>query len=537
MGGRLCIPGPGDPDRIDGGSRIREQHQEAIVNVATRRALAAGGFVIAVIASATGIEAIRQGHAESVPQPQTVAAAVTPQRSSGAPLNVANELSHAFRDVAQHTVPSVVSIQVEGQRKVASNTQIPAPFRGFFDVPRDPDQSVPSFGSGTGFVFRPDGYILTNNHVVEDADRVTVRFADGRTMDAEVVGRDPNSDIAVIKVDAKGLTPLPLGDSDAADVGDWVVATGFPLSLGTSATVTAGIISAKGRSLGILQSTVGQVALEHYIQTDAAINPGNSGGPLVDLNGDVIGVNSAIASPTGYFSGYGFAVPINIARRVADDLINHGEVRRPRLGVQIGDVNEADKEVFKLSSLAGAKVTQVQEGMAAGKAGVKLGDVIVAVNGEKIQDGGSLTERLAQKYEPGQKITLDIIRYGKPMKVDVVLGAFEPAVKSGGVAEAPHERGVSRLGFRASELSPQITQQLGFDVSSGVVVTDVDPAGSARGVLSQGIVIQEINGKPIRSLADLQKASDGVKAGDVVSMIVLTPPDGTRTILNYRLRK
>ena len=507
------------------------------MNVATRRALAAGGFVIAVIASATGIEAIRQGSAEPVPQPQQMASAVTPQKTSAGTLNVASELSRAFRDVAQHTVPSVVSVQVEAQRRVAANTQIPSPFRGFFDNPRDPDQSVPSFGSGTGFVFREDGYIVTNNHVVEDADRVTVRFADGRTMTAEVVGRDPNSDIAVIKVDAKGLTALPLGDSDAANVGDWVVATGFPLSLGTSATVTAGIISAKGRSLGILQSSVGQVALEHYIQTDAAINPGNSGGPLVDLNGNVIGVNSAIASPTGYFSGYGFAVPINIARRVADDLINHGEVRRPRLGVQIGDVSEADKEVFKVPSLAGAKVTQVQDGMAAAKAGVKLGDVIVSVNGEKIQDGGSLTELLAQKYEPGQKVALDIIRYGKPVKVDVVLGAFEPAVKANDVAAEPHERGVSRLGFRASELSPQIAQQLGFEASSGVVVTDVDPAGSARGILGQGLVIQEINGKPIKSLADLQKAADGVKPGDVVSMIVLTPPDGARTILNYRLRK
>jgi serine protease Do len=506
------------------------------VKASTRRVVTAGGFVVAVLAAATGIEAIRDGHAES--PPQQVASAAQPQRTAGVAGDVATELSRAFRDVAHRTVPSVVAINVETRRPVArNNPQIPAPFRGFFDNPRDPDQQdVPARGSGTGFVFRPDGYIITNNHVVEDADRVTVRYADGQSTEAEVVGRDPNTDIAVIKVDAKNLIPLPLGNSDDADVGDWVVATGFPLSLGQTATVTAGIISAKGRSLGILQSNVGQTALEQYIQTDAAINPGNSGGPLVDLAGNVVGVNSAIASPTGYFSGYGFAVPINIARRVADDLIKYGEVKRPRLGVQVGNVLEADQAVFHLPSLEGAKVTQVQAGLPAARAGLELGDVIVKVDGQPIRDSGSLTELLAEKYQPNDKVKLDIIRYGKPVALEVTLGAFDPLVKGERVANQPRERGVAKLGFAATTLTAQIAQELGIDQQNGVVVSEVSPAGSALGFLQRGDVIEQVNGTQVRSIADLDKAAADVKAGDVVSLIVRRQPDGERTIVNYRIR-
>src|SRR5690606_14965002 len=216
-------------------------------------------------------------------------------------------------------------------------------------------------GSGSGFIISRDGYVLTNNHVVESANRVTVTLTDNREFEAEVVGRDPNTDVAVLKIDAQDLPAVRLGDSDGLEVGDWVLALGYPMSLGE--TVTAGIVSAKGRSIGIMQKNDGASApLEHFIQTDAAINPGNSGGPLINLSGEVVGINSAIAAATGSYSGYGFAVPIQLAKRVADDLIRYGAVHRPRLGVMIGDVTPADVEVFRLPGSSGAVVKSEPEG-------------------------------------------------------------------------------------------------------------------------------------------------------------------------------
>ncbi|MGD8278549.1 MAG: trypsin-like peptidase domain-containing protein, partial [Gemmatimonadota bacterium] len=316
-------------------------------------------------------------------------------------------LSHAFRCAAQRALPGVVYVQVQEKRQVVSRDD---PFRGtpfeqWFQMPQGQPQTMPVMGSGSGFVFRPGGYILTNNHVVDGADKVTVITQDRREMPAKVVGRDPNTDVAVIQVDATDLPVLPLGNSDAMAVGDWVVALGYPLQLG--ATVTSGIVSAKGREIGILnQDNEANAALEHYIQTDAAINPGNSGGPLVDLDGEVVGINSAIASPTGYYSGYGFAVPINLALRVADDLIKFGEVHRPRLGLGVKDATPADVEVYKLPSAQGAVVSEIPDESPAGDAGVELGDVIVAVDGTPIASAGDLTELTARK-EPGQTVKLD----------------------------------------------------------------------------------------------------------------------------------
>jgi serine protease Do len=506
---------------------------EASVSSRTRNALTAGGFVVAVVAAATGIEIIRDGHAQSRPAAEaqaTGAATRSPQSS-----NVVMELSQAFRDAARSVLPAVVSIDVEGRQRVS---QVPSPFRGLpFDFsPRD-DQSRPMFGHGSGFVFRGDGYILTNNHVVESADRVTVRFQDGRSMTAKVIGRDPQSDVAVVKVDATDLPSVNLGSTETIDVGDWVIALGFPLQLQGTATVTAGIVSAMGRNLNILDRNedVNQSALEHFIQTDAAINPGNSGGPLIDLNGRVIGVNSAIASPTGYFSGYGFAIPINIARNVASDIIEHGEVRRPRLGVSVGTVTEADRDVLKLPSLEGAKVSQVQENTPASKAGIELGDVIVAVNSQRVRDGGDLTALLAEKYEPGDKVTLEIMRYGRKLTREVELGAFEPVVSRDRVADQPAARGAEKLGFSASDITPRIARELGLaGETRGVVVTEVDPYGSARGVLGEGMVIEQVNGTAIRSVDDLDRVANTVKPGDAVSIIVRI--DGNRTMINYRIR-
>jgi serine protease Do len=508
----------------------------------TRRVLAAGGFVVAVLAAATGIETIRQGQAQGIAASQQAQVAAPPSGAAIGNVDVVAALSGAFRRATHAALPAVVSVEVEGRQRV---TESQNPFRGmpFFDDPRG-GQAQPMRGSGSGFVFRADGYILTNNHVVQDADRITIRYQDGREMTAKVVGRDPQTDIAVVKVDATDLATVDLGNSDAIDVGDWVVALGYPLQLGNTATVTAGIVSAMGRNLGILARNENAnergTTLEHYIQTDAAINPGNSGGPLIDLNGKVIGVNSAIASPTGYFSGYGFAVPINIARNVANDLINHGEVRRPRLGVQVGSITEADREVFKLNNLEGAKVTQVTPGLPAEKAGLELGDVIVSLNGEPIHDSGQLTAQLAEKFEPGDKVTLGILRYGKRMNINIELARWsEPNARPERVTRGEETaKGSDLLGFSAADITPQISRQLDFQARQGVVVTEVDDTGSARVTpLSPGSVVEQFNGKPVRSVEDLDRAASSLKAGDVVSLIVRMPPDGTRTLINYRIRE
>jgi serine protease Do len=501
-----------------------------------RRVLTGIGFVLAVTVTATGIDLIRDGHAQPVPETDTPQVTQTANRQPVVPTdpNVVQALSAAYRNATQSTLPAVVSIEVEALRQTSGQSPFGLPFR--IEEPRQP---TPTRGYGTGFVFRSDGYIMTNNHVVEDAERVTVRFQDRTEAQATVIGRDPDTDVAVVKVDRTGLETVTLGDSDQTQVGDLVVALGFPLNLQGTATVTSGIVSAMGRSLNILQQNGDTRApLEHFIQTDAAINPGNSGGPLIDLNSNVIGINSAIASPTGYFSGYGFAIPINIARSVAEDLIRYGEVRRPQLGVGVRDVRDVDREAFNLPDLGGAFVSQVTDGKPAERAGIQLGDVIVSVDGTRIQDSGQLIEMLNNQYDPGDRIALEVNRRGTMRTFNVTLDSFEPAITAGSRPEQPRERGVARLGFRATDITPQIARQLDLIDASGVVVTEVDPRGSALGSVIRGTVIQEINGQRIENIGDLEEAAAGLDAGEIVTMIVIQPETGgQRTIVNYRLRE
>jgi serine protease Do len=424
----------------------------------------------------------------------------------------AEELSRAFRAAAGHALPGVVFVQVRSARAGTSAAQ----------------------GSGSGFIFRPDGYILTNNHVIDGATQVMVVLQDRREFAATVVGRDPNTDIAVLKVEAESLPTAVPGDSDGLEVGDWVVALGYPLQLG--ATATAGIVSALGRSIGILrQSPEASAPLEHFIQTDAAINPGNSGGPLVDLTGRVIGVSSAIASPTGFYSGYGFAIPINLATRIADDLIEYGEVHRPQLGVALADVDPADAEVYRLKTVAGAEIIQVTAGSPAETAGLALGDVITAVDGAAVDESGDLMELLARN-EPGQVVALSLVRFGEPLTVDVRLGEFEPAVRTADLLQQTPERGLGRLGFAAADLTEGLARNLGVDDSRGVVISQVDPSGgAARAGLAAGSVLETFNGERIGSLVDLRRVTDGLRSGEAVSLVVRTG-SGDRTIINYRVR-
>src|SRR5687768_2065109 len=282
----------------------------------------------------------------------------------------AARLSGAFRGAADRALPAVVQISVTTQPTARENTgrqpqqfELPLPFRGLPGIPDglDPQERRGGRGTGSGVIFDERGYVLTNNHVVQNAATVRIVMVDGREYDAKVIGTDLQTDVAVAKIEPRNgekFPVAPLGSSDRLKVGDWVLALGSPLGL--DFTVTAGIVSAKNRALGIIDAPTAGTSLEAFIQTDAAINPGNSGGPLVDLLGNVIGINTAIQSPTGYFAGAGFAIPIDLAAKVAKDIIESGVVRRPRLGIEVGSINEADAEVYKLPSVSGAEVASVQ---------------------------------------------------------------------------------------------------------------------------------------------------------------------------------
>lgn len=496
------------------------------MNKYLRRFAAPAALVLGLGGAATAAELIRT----SVQDAQAQAAAEQPSVAAAAS---AENLASAFRGAARAAMPGVVYVQVETTRNASS--RVPEEFRGspledfFRNGPQGP--VPPQRGSGSGFIIRPDGYVLTNNHVVENASRVTVVMTDKTEHTAEVVGRDPNTDVAVLKIDAQNLPTVRFGDSDVLEIGDWVLALGYPLSLGE--TVTAGIVSAKGRNINIMQRNAeANAPLENFIQTDAAINPGNSGGPLVDLQGRVIGINSAIASQTGYNAGYGFAVPINLARRVSEDLIRYGVVHRPRLGVQIADASPADVEVFRLPNANGAVVAAVQDGPAK-DAGVKLGDVIVAIEGQPIDDSGDLMETVARR-QPGERITLDLIRYGDRERVTVQLGTFEPTAPAPAAAKAPEPDAVAKLGLTLSTITPEIAQRLNLDSTEGVVVREVEPGTSAPAQL-RGLRIVRLNGRAVRNLDDVRAAAEGLAPGDAVSIIALQPT-GEEMIVNYRLR-
>lgn len=445
-------------------------------------------------------------------------------------------LSSAFRGAAEQVLPSVVNVSVTTQATPARSRtpQRNFPFPFFDD--EDPQQPRRGRGTGSGFVFDERGYILTNNHVVANAERVLVTFVDGREYVAQVIGTDPNTDVGVIKIEPRSgerFTPAPFGSSDQTHVGDWVIAIGNPLSLQFS--VTAGIVSAKGRNLGILDREVAAgTALESFIQTDAAINPGNSGGPLIDLRGRVVGINSAIESPTGYFAGAGFAIPIDLARKVASDIIEFGHVRRPRLGVEVRAVTAADAEAFRLPSVAGAVMAAVTPGQPADRAGIQMGDVVVGLNGNPIRTQAQFMEELA-RLRPGQRATLDVIRYGQRMQKTVTLGEFENENRP--VAARPSRpRSEELLGFSAVQITPQIAQQLGVSTrSTGVVIHDVDQFSPAAGLLIPGDQIVSINGRAVNSVQDVERVSESLRSGQVVSVIARRGDRDPR-IVNYRVR-
>jgi serine protease Do len=466
---------------------------------------------------------------------QTTGAARTQLVRAGSDIELdtllAERLSDAFRGAATRALPALVQVNVTAR---FSDTR---PRRGV-PIPALPD-SARTASSGSGFLIDDGGHVITNFHVIMGAERIGVLLSDGRDFEAEVVGADPNTDVAVIRLIVPAGTPLPvaeIGDPDALEVGDWVLALGNPL--GYEFTVTAGVVSAKGRTTGILLNRE-NTQLESFIQTDAPINPGNSGGPLVDLFGRVVGVNTAIESPTGFFSGAGFAIPIDLARKVAGDLIRFGEVHRPRLGVSLQDVTAADADVYRLPRVEGAEVVSVALDMPARAAGIEIGDIILAVNGATVRSVTELQSRIALLH-PGDRVTLQLHRYGDRLSRTVQLSSFDPAPR-----REPPERaersGMELLGFQVVAMPDNQAMRAGLPAGQGVMIREIDRYGAAwqREFQQPGyFALLTINGQEIRTVGDVGRLAEGLRVGQVVSIIVQGTgrPDDTPTILNYRLR-
>jgi serine protease Do len=480
---------------------------------------------------ASGLEWTAGTHAASLLQTAPAASEVRPVA----------DLNEAFISIAESVTPSIVNISTERTQRVrGGHPAVPEEFRRFFNIPTPEggQQEIPLPGTGTGFLLSPDGYIMTNNHVIEDANVIRVTLHDRRRYDARVVGRDPTTDVAVIKIEGTGLTPSRIGRSEAVRVGEWVLAFGNPLGL--DFTVTSGIVSAKGRPLGIIGQGLGEarpMAIEDFIQTDAAINPGNSGGPLVNLRGEVIGINTAIAgSRTGTFTGYGFAVPIDLARRVADDLIQYGRSRRPMLGVNIQPVGPEDAEAFRLPRVAGAVVQGFADDSPARRAGLERGDVIVAVDGRPIEASNELQRVIAQR-RPGETVNIDAIRYGEQRQFRVQL-AEAPAPPTAAAPEPTRGRAEQRLGIQVAPVTQEVARQFGFSDTQGVVITEVQPGTPAqRRGLQRGMRILAVDRQPVRDSAQIQRLLAAKRAGEIISLDVEVVERGarTQTIINIRL--
>ncbi|HEX7120427.1 MAG TPA: trypsin-like peptidase domain-containing protein [Longimicrobiales bacterium] len=457
-------------------------------------------------------------------------------------LREALELSQAFTAIAEAVTPAVVRIEVE-RMGAHGPAGLPPGFRDFFRMP-DGEAPVPQVAGGTGFVVSDEGYILTNNHVIEGAARITVTLVDNRKFPARVVGRDPTTDVAVIRIEADGLQAVRLGDSDRARVGEWVLAVGNP-GFGDASTldftVTSGIISAKGRPLQIIGSELqahadpaASYAIEDFIQTDAVINPGNSGGPLVNLKGEVIGINTAIASGTGFYQGYGFAIPVNLARRVMTDLIEHGHVRRPLLGINIINVTAEDAEVFRLPEIAGVLVEDFSdESSPARRAGLRRGDVIVAVDGQGVERVGQL-QRLIAQHQPGETVEVRVIRYGEPHRFRVRLTQAEIPREPPRLGVRDRTEPPEQLGLEVAELTPALAREIGYDEPGGAVITGVLPTSPAAVLRIGGLRIVEIDRRPIESAREAQSLLRRARSGEVVSLL-LQRPDGRTRFANIRV--
>lgn len=452
---------------------------------------------------------------------------ILPTQLQATDLSVAKSLSNVFADIAQRVSPSVVTITSERVYKHPAMEQFrgfqemfPEQFRQFMP---DGDREMHSTSLGSGIIISEDGYIITNNHVVEKGENIKVQLFDNTELDAEVIGADPKTDVALIKVDAKHLIPIKMGDSDNIRVGEWVLTVGSPFSGNLSQTVTQGIVSATGRS------SVGLMYYEDFIQTDAAINPGNSGGPLVNLDGELIGMNSAIASRSGGYQGIGFAIPANLVNRVVEDLRSTGHVTRAWLGVYVSPVDAALAKVLGMDNAMGAQVEQVVEDSPADDAGLKSGDIIIEFDDQLVENSRRLPTMVSIQ-RAGEKKKLKILRDGKFKTIAVKLGEMPEEATAAG----PFEVEKSDLGFTVETPSTERLRSYGLPSGTeGVLVSTVDKASEAyRKNIRPGQVIQKM-GPDVRNLEKVtsEKAFDknlsDYKAGDSVLLLIRRDSENT----------
>ena len=456
------------------------------------------------------------------------------------PLTVSPEvksLNDAFVEISKAVTPTVVSITVKTDPKKNQQPDNNDPFHFFFGPDfKMPDQG-PEIGSGSGVIISKDGYIVTNNHVVKDAgdEGIKVTLTDKREFNAKLIGTDPNTDIAVVKIDANELPTISMGNSENVQVGQWVLAVGNPLGL--NYTVTAGIVSALGRNIGINGDGSGY-GIENFIQTDAAINPGNSGGALVDINGQLIGINSAIKTNTGYYQGYGFAIPVNMIKSVVPELIKTGKVTRGYIGVNIQTIDETMAKGLGLDKSKGVLVQGVVKGGAGEDAGIQVGDVILAVDGREVNAANEL-QAIIGSHHPDDVVKLTLFRDGKTFDKEVKLkprteADQQQAVQNNMNKDKSNESEVSSksiqaLGLKVSNLDNATKQKLNID--GGVMVTGVDMYSESfmRGI-REGVVIIEANKKKIENAEDLLSAVGEKKKGDSIPLKIVRP-DGQESLV------
>ncbi len=454
------------------------------------------------------------------------------------PLNVSPEvksLNDAFVEISKAVTPTVVSITVKTDPK-KNQQQGDDPFHFFFGPDFKMPEQGPEIGSGSGVIISKDGYIVTNNHVVKDAgdEGIKVTLTDKREFNAKLIGTDPNTDIAVVKIDANDLPAVSMGNSDNVQVGQWVLAVGNPLGLNYS--VTAGIVSALGRNININGDGSGY-GIENFIQTDAAINPGNSGGALVDINGQLIGINSAIKTSTGYYQGYGFAIPVNMVKSVVSELIKTGKVTRGYIGVNIQTIDETMAKGLGLDKAKGVLVQGIVKGGAGEEAGIKAGDVILSVDGREVNAANELQAIIGSKH-PGDVVKLTVFRDGSTFDKEVTLKprgdenqnqAIQNMSKDKSNESEVASKSIQSLGIKVANLDNSTKQK--FDIEGGVIVTSVDMYSESfmRGV-REGFVITEANKKKIESVDDLVSTLSGKSKGDSILMKVITPEGQERII-------
>ncbi|HEV7699724.1 MAG TPA: Do family serine endopeptidase [Pyrinomonadaceae bacterium] len=471
---------------------------------------------VALIASAaalSGCGLFGRGDIPVSAQPQAPAAPV-----------VVDGMRTSYADIVDKTSPAVVRIEADHKAK-ATGPQVQAPDDFFkqFQIPQQNQRPQVERGLGSGVIVNADGTLLTNYHVVEGADKITVAMSDNKTYEAKVLGTDQPSDLALLKIEASNLPYLNLGNSDGVRVGDIVLAIGNPLGIGQ--TVTAGIISAKGRRTGLSDGS-----FEDFLQTDAPINRGNSGGALVNLQGELIGINSQILSggPSGGSIGIGFSIPSNMAKSVMEQLQKDGKVHRGMLGVNIQNITDDTAKALELKDTSGILVSNVKSGSAAEKAGVKRGDIITAINAEKIEDSNVLRNKVASTL-PGTEVKLTLVRDGKEINVNATLDEFtQQNSKSPASGDGSDENGTGpqnqggKLGVTLEPVTSKVAKQLGLESDhEGLVVTDVDQSGpAAEAGISQGDVILEINRKAVNTVTDARSALES--AGDRPILLLIS---------------